>query len=167
MLELKFGIAGEEQYARRFNTLGDEMAHLKTPLERVAERFRQTVGQQFQTEGAHGSGSGWVPLNREYQAWKDNAFPGRPMLVRTGEMRRAFLVEGTRHLDDHSLRWGVDDQRNADGEPIADYAMAHQTGQGRVPERKIIQLRIDDRRALDRIFVEWFNAQRHRIIGAA
>lgn len=163
MLRVGFSIAGEQQYARAFDAMASEMRDLREPLERVADRLVQTVGQQFQDEGAHGT-SKWEPLNADYEEWKEDAFPGRPMLVRSGAMRAAFLVDGTRELTATRLVWGVDDQINDDGERIADYALAHQTGQGRAPQRKIVALRADDKRAMDRMFVEHIQYLRRSLI---
>lgn len=163
MLRVGFSIAGEQQYARGFAAMADEMRDLREPLERVAERLVQTVGQQFQDEGSHGT-SKWEPLNEAYDTWKQDAYPGRPMLVRSGAMRAAFLVDGTRELTASRLVWGVDDQTNDDGERIADYAMAHQAGRGRVPQRKIVALREDDKRAVDRMFVEHIQYLRRSLV---
>lgn len=163
MLSVRFTVAGERQYARGFDAMANEMRDLREPLERVAARLVQTVGQQFGAEGSHGT-SKWQPLNPGYQAWKDDAYPGRPMLVRTGDMRSAFLTEGTRQLTATKLVWGVDDQTNSEGERIADYAMAHQTGEGRLPQRKIVALRQDDKRAMDRMFVEHIQYLRRSLV---
>lgn len=163
MLRVGFSIAGEQQYARAFDAMANEMRDLREPLERVAARLVQTVGEQFRAEGAHGT-SGWQPLNPGYQAWKDDAYPGRPILVRTGDMRAAFLTDGTRELTASKLVWGVDTQTNSQGERIADYAMAHQAGRGRVPQRKIVALRSDDKRAMDRMFVEHIQYLRRSLI---
>ena len=164
MFEIKFNVAGEEQYARAFDVMANEVTRLKDPLSRVSEQLTRSVGEQFETEGAHGTGAKWTELNKAYEDWKDEHYPGRPMLVRTGAMRRAFLVDGERELTDERLIWGVDTQTDDDGEAIAARAAAHQTGDG-VPERKIIALTKADRRAIDRSFVEWFNGVRHSLLG--
>ena len=164
MLSVRFTVAGEQQYARRFDALAHELQDLQEPLERVRDQLVLTVGQQFMEEGAHGT-SKWQPLNASYEAWKESAYPGRPILVRTGAMRQAFLVDGTRELTATRLRWGLDDQTNEDGERIADYALAHQTGEGHVPQRKIVALRFDDKRQMDRAFVEHITYLRRSLIG--
>lgn len=164
MLSVRFSVAGEEQYARRFDALAHELQDLQEPLGRVRDQLVQTVGQQFQQEGSHGT-SGWTPLNPRYEEWKDSAYPGRPILVKTGAMRKAFLVDGTRELTATRLRWGLDDQTDEDGERIADRALAHQAGQGHMPQRKIVALRTDDKRAMDRAFVEHITYLRRSLIG--
>ena len=162
MLSVRFDIAGEQQYGRAFRALADDARNLKEPLTRIRDRLVSTVGQQFQTEGSHG-GAPWPGLNAEYERWKESAFPGRPLLVRSGAMRAAYLVHGTRELTNTRLVWGVDDQVDAEGERIADRALAHQTGEGRVPQRKIVSVTFEDRRQFDRYFVEWFNYRKRSL----
>jgi len=161
MLDVRLRILGDEQYARRFDVLARDAGDLKDPLQRVRDLLVRTTGENFQTEGTRGTG-GWQPLSPAYAAWKESAFPGRPMLVRTGDMRSAFLTQGTRELTSERLLWGVDTQTGRDGHPIAERAAAHQTGSG-VPERKIVALTRQDRREVDRIFVEWFADVRRRV----
>lgn len=163
MLKITFGIAGETQYARRFDALASEMDDLSDPLAEVRDRLVQTVGQQFQDEGSHGTAGGWDALSDAYARWKADAFPGRPMLVLSGAMRQAFLVDGTIELTARRLVWGVDDQVDQDGVAIVDRALAHQQGQGPMPERKIVALREDDQRAFDRAFVNHIQHLRHRL----
>lgn len=161
-LSISFNVHGEQQYARRFQLLADEGKNLREPLSRIRDRLIKSTGEQFLSEGSHG-GTPWDPLSREYALWKDHHFPGRPLLVRTGAMREAFLVHGTRELTAKKLVWGVTDQVDHDGERIAVRAAAHQTGRGVVPQRKIIALTLEDRRAFDREFVQWFNHAKNSI----
>lgn len=156
----------EKQYVRAFEAYEHEIDDLRDPLGDVADHLRDVVQQQFATEGAHGLGAGWVQLNPGYEAWKREHYPGAPMLVRTGAMREAFLVHGTRELTTDTLRWGITDQRDDEGDLIRDRAAAHQTGRGVVPQRKIVALSSMDRRQIDRIFVEWLNGLRRRVFGA-
>jgi hypothetical protein len=166
VIGLQLRISGEQQYARFFDVMADEVTHLREPLSRVSRRLTETVGQQFFSEGSHG-GAPWPALNPTYERWKDEAYPGRPMLVRTGQMRAAFLADGQRELTQSRLAWGVDTQRDSDGQLIAERAGAHQAGEGHVPERKIIALRMDDRRFIDHEFVAYINGLRHSLLGGA
>lgn len=164
MIGLRLSITGEDQYARFFDVMADEVTHLKEPLSRVSKRLTQTVGQQFLTEGAHGGGK-WRPNSTPYQQWKDETYPGRPLLVLSGDMRAAFLVHGQRELTDQRLVWGIDDQTDHEGHRIADRALAHQAGEGHMPQRKIVALRADDRRFIDHEFVAHINYLRRSLMG--
>lgn len=166
MLNVTFSIAGEEQYVRAFEVMDGELRTLRPALEQTAKHLVQVVGEQFLEEGAHGLGTKWRALNPAYERWKDEHYPGRPMLVRTGAMRQAFLVDGTRQLDDTTLVWGVTDQVDEQGHEIRVRAAAHQSGEGVVPQRKIVALTSADRRGIDRIFVEYVNSVRHHPIAA-
>ena len=166
MLNVTFDIAGEQQYVRSFEAFDEELRDLRDPLGDVADHLQHVVGEQFLTEGAHGLGLRWVPLNPEYAAWKREHYPGAPLLVRTGAMRDALITDGTRELTAHSLRWGITTQTDDEGQPIREYAIAHQTGRGVVPQRKIIALGSMDRRQIDRIFVTWLHNLRRALFGA-
>ena len=92
--------------------------------------------QQFESEGERGSG-GWVPLSPAYAAWKAIHYPGQPMLQRTGRLIESF--EGgpgaIRVVRPESLAFGSD----------IPYGTYHQTGTGRMPRRRIIDLTEEDR----------------------
>lgn len=169
MLTVTFDVAGEGQFVRAFEAYDHELRDLSDPFEDVADHLVRVVGEQFVSEGAHGLGAKWEPLSPGYEEWKDEHYPGRPLLVLSGAMRDAYLVHGTRELTADRLVWGVTDQTATtdDGDliRIAEYATAHQTGRGVVPQRKIIALNTMDRRQMDRIFVHWLNGLRHRLIG--
>lgn len=165
MLRVRFNVAGEDQYDRAFQVYEGETHNLREPLSDTADLLVRVTGEQFASEGAHGLGGRWQPLNPDYAAWKDEHYPGRPMLVRTGAMRDAYLVHGTRVLTDDRLVWGITDQTDADGDEIADRATGHQTGRGVVPQRKIIALNANDRRGIDRLFVDFLSHLRHRAFG--
>jgi hypothetical protein len=166
VLTVTFDVAGEQQYVRAFEAFDEELRDLRDPLGDVADHLRDVVGEQFETEGMHGLGSKWTPLNPGYDKWKRQHYPGAPMLVRSGAMREAFLVDGTRELTSDRLLWGITDQTNDEGERIGEYARAHQTGRGVVPQRKIVALGSMDRRQIDRIFVEWLHRVRRELFGA-
>lgn len=167
MLTVTFDVAGEQQYVRAFEAFDEELRDLRDPLGDVADHLQHVVGEQFETEGAHGLGGRWTPLNPAYAKWKREHYPAAPMLVRTGAMREAFLVHGTRELTSDRLLWGITDQTDDDGDEIRDRAAAHQTGKGVVPQRKIVALGSMDRRQIDRIFVEWLHGLRRRTFGAS
>jgi hypothetical protein len=163
MLRVSFEVAGEGQYVRGFEAMEAELADMREPLGHIAEDLKQAVGEQFLSEGAHG-GAPWVPLEPGYAAEKDERYGPHPILVASGEMRRAFLVDGTRELGPQRLVWGVTDQVDEHGDRIAIRAGAHQTGRGVVPQRKIVALTQTERRGFDREFVSWLTHMRRRLL---
>ena len=72
----------------------------------IEEDFYAQMKDQFKTEGAEG-GEAWVPLTPEYAGWKEQHYPGQPILQRTGDLynsltsstdANAVLVEGRKSL---------------------------------------------------------------------
>lgn len=146
MAGYRFVVDGEVQVSRSFRDLAEGARDLSEPFRYVAESLIDSVRDQFDSEGSHGLGSRWQPLNPDYAAWKQANYPGRKMLVRTGGMKGAFLnyAQSVR-VTPRSLTY----------EPPVDYAGHHQRGQGRVPQRKIVALSAADRRQWDRIFLHY------------
>lgn len=146
MAGYRFVVDGEVQVSRAFQELAEGARDLSEPFRYVADALLEAVREQFESEGAHGLGSRWRPLNPEYAAWKQARYPGRKILVRTGGMKGAFLnrQQSTR-VTPRSLVY----------EPRVDYAAPHQRGEGRVPQRKIVALSVADRRKWDRIFLHY------------
>lgn len=164
MLEVRFDVYGEQQYARRFKDLGTRLDDLTEPLERVRDHLARSVADQFDDEGGHG-GPAWVPLNPDYERRKRAAVGDKPILEYSGAMRGALDADhGTVELTSQRLVFGLTTQRDQDGELIADRGRAHQTGAG-VPERKWLALSEEDRRDIDRVFVEWISAQSRALFG--
>jgi hypothetical protein len=169
MLRMRIDISGEVQYERGFAAMDAELEDLREPLGGVADLLKRVVGEQFLTEGEHG-GTPWESLSKPYEIAKEERWPGHPLLVASGEMRRAFLVDGTRELSRERLVWGVTDQIDEDegspghGERIAIRAAAHQSGEGVVPQRKIVALTNLDRRGIDREFASWLTHMRRRLL---
>ena len=53
----------------------------------------------------------WAPLSPKYKAWKEEHYPGRPILHLTGELIASATMEGKGHIDNRQptfLEFGVD-----------------------------------------------------------
>lgn len=152
-LTLSFAINGDVQYARGFQAYAHEVADLSEPLERIGDDLQKHVGQQFGTEGGH-SGEPWAQLSPKYAAWKEEHFPGMPILVATGDMRAAALSPEAIFVTGDSLTYSVEAP-----------AGWHQDGTENMPARPLVRLPSRVRRGWDRIVVEWLNEQRRGRIG--
>jgi hypothetical protein len=150
-----FDIAGENQYARAFEAGAREVTDMSEPLEEVGESLRLSVSEQFRTEGAHGLGSKWKPLNDSYARWKEQQVGPQPMLVFTGDMRDSML-------DRQAIT--VTPQRMVYAPRHPDYAPRHQKGEGQLPQRKMVAVPMSVRRQWDRYFAEWLNGIRRGIM---
>lgn len=157
---LTLTIAGDVQLARAFDVLAHDAADLHEPLRETHEHLRQVIGEQFASEGAH-SGRRWQDLSPAYaKAKADHYGEGRPILVASGDLRAAWLARQPLQLTSHSLVMGP-----REGSDEETRSLVHQTGAGHMPQRKILDLTLDDKRGIDRIFATYFSARIRRMIG--
>lgn len=73
---------------------------------------------------------GWKPLDAEYGSWKSAHFPGRPPMIRSGELFRSLSdLRGTpNEIRLKSATFGTDIK----------YADFHQTGTRNMPARPVV-----------------------------
>lgn len=155
-----YEFAGERQLSRAFDVLGEHARDLREPLRDVHTHLRGVIGEQFRSQGGHG-GSRWTDLSSDYKEAKADRWGFvYPMLVASGDMRGAFLAREPLQLTTRRLVMGP--QEGSEEEQRAE---AHQAGKGNVPARKIVQLTLADRRAVDRIFVEHFSTRARALFG--
>jgi hypothetical protein len=171
-VEIGFDVMGETQVARTF-ALADELASdMSEPLGELMDQLLSQVELQFDTQGAAGgsttlagsagvlTGARWAPLSDEYGAWKAEHYPGWPILVRDGGMKRAMLDrQAAVHVSETEAVY----------EPISEIAGFHQSGadwigpawgRGEVlhhlPQRKIVDLSEEWKHEhVDRTFARW------------
>lgn len=112
------------------------------PFTAIERLFRKHERRLFDTEGAYGPSGAWAELSESYAEWKEDQFPGQPILVLHGRLRAA-LVEGTgegaiTNIGGEFMEVGVDGD-------VVEYAAAHQEGIG-VPRRPPVDLETDVRK---------------------
>lgn len=121
--------------------------HALENLEPLWELFKPIMAEieeeQFATEG-HGE---WPGLADSTLRYRD----GQPILQQTGALK-ASLVDPAQaaQTGPMSMSWGTD----------VGYAHWHQDGgtiAGRPPQRKVLDVRVEDRRKLERAMVTWIN----------
>lgn len=156
LVKLKLRVDGETQIARGFQLAEHEARDLSRPLGEAGRIIRESVGDNFLTEG--GNVGGWPKLTPDYEAWKQEHYPGMPILVRTGKLRGALLAASAVHVEPHRLIYEPD---------APPYAIFHQRGTTRMKQRKIIHLTSQDRRRIDRAFQDWLTYIRRSITGSA
>lgn len=136
----------------RFRRELEDMTGLWERFSFVMERVEQEL---FDSEG-HGA---WPPLADSTVLEKAAMGYSDKMLVRTGDLMES-LTDPTRAAAIFPLEmtWGTD----------VEYAHWHQDGgtiPGRPPKREILQLRVEDRRALEGEMVSWINEAAARTWG--
>ena len=157
---LTFDVDGERQVSRAFQLMEHEVRDLSEPLEEIGELIRQAIGEEFATSGARG-GAPWAPLSADYEEWKTAHFPGRPLLVQSGSMRRALLSKAAFRVTEDRLIYAPE-SASASHPEIAGF---HQRGTEDMPLRKMVEVTRADRRSFERTVHEWLNAKRRGIFG--
>ncbi|MAH45572.1 hypothetical protein CMI37_07070 [Candidatus Pacearchaeota archaeon] len=97
----------------------------------VVKLFRSHENRQFRTQGKI-TGPRWPKLSKKYAKWKAKHFPGRPILVATGALRRALVKGGSGSIGGKKGERG-DDWIEVGIDPDSDvgaYAEAHQFARG-------------------------------------
>ena len=116
-------------------------------FDRLVTLTRRHLGKQFDTEGAYTGGT-WQALSDGYAAWKEEAFPGRPILVLTGALRKAAVEGGPgslKRVTPRLMAVGVDSK-------AIPYARAHQTGGPNLPQREILRITDKFRQVIAQLF---------------
>lgn len=100
-----------------------------TPVwDQLADRFVALQGRNFDSEGATMSG-GWSALSPKYGKWKARNYPGRGILVRSGDLRESLAGKlGIREFNRTSMTIGT----------AIPYASFHQHGTRTMPARRLI-----------------------------
>ncbi|MEU2203583.1 hypothetical protein AB0P19_06935 [Microbacterium oleivorans] len=131
MSDINVTITGDKELVKKLNSfIGSDGLDLKRSMGASGLYLtRFFSGEVFASRGRV-IGEPWAPLNPSYAAWKARVFPGRPPLVRSGEMMRGFKHEA--------------DKRSLGLYNTADHFDYHQEGRG-VPQR--VMMKIDQQRA--------------------
>jgi phage gpG-like protein len=132
-----FTVEGETQIDRTLLRWADNLDNPIPLWDQLADRFATAEARQFSSEGAYGSG-GWTPLSPVYAAWKANAYPGKRILERTGELVRSLTRRpfGVEVLTKRAMTVGSG----------IDYGRYHQRGGGTLPQRRPVELPESERR---------------------
>jgi phage gpG-like protein len=91
--------------------------------------FESAEKRQFSAEGAGPSSGHWAALSAAYAKWKAKKYPGKPVLERSGKLRKALTSNGPNAVRDYSasmMNFGTTD---------VEYASFHQMGTPFMPAR--------------------------------
>lgn len=128
---IRFAFYGDVQLERTIDRTLDALDDASPAWEVIADSFARAERKQFRTEGGYASG-GWPALSPKYAAWKARHYPGQPILVRTGDLRRSLTERpfGIEVIEPGRMRIGSD----------VDYGGYHQHGGGSLPRRRPVEL---------------------------
>jgi hypothetical protein len=171
-------------YNRRLEGIASRAEDLTVPLKQIGADLIKDIGSQFATQGGyaydwpHPGAGPWRPLTDRYRQWKEQHYPGRPILVASGTMRRAVLAGGkSMTVTPHHLlytpaeAWVVRRYRyrreggklvvapHARAYDMAQIAYYHQTGAGHNPHRPMVAFPLSELREWDRTLLSWLNGR--------
>lgn len=141
-LRITLAVEGEVQLDRTLARFTDAVSDAAPVWEVLANRFAALERRQFASEGAYASG-GWTPLSPRYAAWKARRYPGKPILERTGELKRSLTERpfGVEVIEAGFMVVGSG----------TDYGRYHQAGGGTLPQRRPVELPESERRTWARL----------------
>lgn len=135
MIRFRMVIDGEVQMDRGIARFADGVTDYRPVWPVIADEFYAEVAGQFESEGAQG-GRKWAPLSPAYAKWKEARYPGRPILERTGDLKRSLTSE----KDPNAVR--VEQRKGLMLGSKIPYGVYHQSPRprGRLPRRAPILL---------------------------
>lgn len=108
---------------RRLSLYGRRVSNYRSLWRKIASDVARAERFWFSSRGE----GRWPQLSPKYAAWKARNFPGRPILVRTEELKKS-LTQSTRLLSRSEFDVAI---LSSDVE----YAKFHQTGTSKMPAR--------------------------------
>lgn len=128
-LNIRLSFYGDVQLDRTLARFQARAVDARPAFEQISESFLRAERKQFASQGEYGSG-GWRPLSPSYAAWKAKHYPGKGILVRTGELQKS-LTEGpqVKVIEPHLMIIGS----------AVDHGYYHQRGDG-VPQRRPVEI---------------------------
>lgn len=130
MSDIQVTVTGDKEFVRKLRAFTSGPMDLKRSLSASGLYLTNFFsGEVFASRGRV-IGKPWSRLNESYATWKARMFPGRPPLIRSGEMQRSFFYKASAQRLELGNR--------------ADHFQFHQEGMG-VPQRML--MRVDEQRA--------------------
>lgn len=87
MVVIKIETIGDERLVRGFNRYVEHISDFRPAFEQIEKEFLNFNKVNFEHEGTPEK---FKPLSPKYKAWKEKNFPGRPILVLTGKLKKAL-----------------------------------------------------------------------------
>lgn len=136
-VHLRFSFFGEDQVNRTLLGYAERARDMRPAWEQIKQRFVAYEQDWFTSEGE----GTWPALSPSYAHWKARHFPGRPILVRTGDLRDSVTKPDIAVMEPGYAIFGTADPK----------AVYHQKGDGRLPRRRVIDIGEEERREWVRV----------------
>jgi phage gpG-like protein len=136
VFRFRLDIAGEIQMDRGIAHFADGVADYRPIWPVIEDDFYALEKDQFKTEGAEG-GERWKELSEGYAYWKEKEYPGKPILERTGDLKKSL----TSPNDPNTVR--IEERKTLTLGTRIPYAIYHQSIEPRtsnLPRRPEIML---------------------------
>jgi len=96
-IKFDFSVDGEKQIQRFFQIYGKKMDSFKWAFEKMAVDFYETEKKIFDAEGAYEGNPKWKDLSKGYGKTKEQEYPGKKILERTGAMRKSLTMRNDKY----------------------------------------------------------------------
>lgn len=139
---------GDQRMAVSLRALSRGIRDFRPLWNRLEIDFYHIEDEQFATGGRSNK---WQALSPAYARRKDQQFPGRLTMERTGALMDSLTVKGA---PGRMLRKTETEMEIGTAIPYAEY---HQRGGAKMPRRKVIDFTPADERAWEDIAREWID----------
>jgi phage gpG-like protein len=138
MLNVQVKIFGDKETIAKLNKLDKSFSSWKPELQQVGD-FLKAFYQSavFETEGGV-FGARWAALNPSYEFYKRKKWAGRGILVRSGDLQKGYEMKVA--------------DTYVELKNVMDYAIYHQTGTSKMPQRLLVRLDNDRKNEIINIF---------------
>lgn len=147
-MRLAFEVFGEEQLSRDLLRFSAHVGNAQPAFHKIADDMRLVEAEQFGTEGGHGSG-GWKELAESTLRAKLSAGLDPDILQATHKLMESLTGTGGDHIEE------ISDEHLLFGSSV-DYGKYHQKGTSRMPARKPVDFRENERRDFIRTLQRYF-----------
>lgn len=130
---VKFEMNGKDKIDSNFKLISKRLKNSSEAFKKIGEDFRKLESKIFKSQGAFGSRMKWRPLKPKTLEIKSKRFPGQPILVETGNLKKSLTSKDGNHIEiikKDSIKLGSKD-------PKFKY---HQQGTNRMTARPMITL---------------------------
>jgi len=136
-VSVSVSILGEMQLDRALAGRIRATSDLSQPFEHIADDFEEEQEKRFEHEGSLDGAKAWPALSPDYAAWKEQHYPGRKILVRTGKLRDALTGGPGSVRTIGRLKLVLSGTRLVKGKSgIYDLGALHFTGTSKMPARR-------------------------------
>lgn len=98
-INIQIELEGVKTINRRINGVIRKTRDFTTAFEKIGKDFRKTEERVFKGQGSYGSRPRWKALSPKYKEWKQQNFPGKPILQRTGSLMASLTKRSGQHVE--------------------------------------------------------------------